>query len=60
MQHVPVEVWLCVTEHLDDEELQALIGVNSFFFNVGMDTRYGVLLLDTSTLGMNHYLDHLM
>ena len=60
MQDVPVEVWFCVTEHLDDGELQALIGVNSFFFNLGMDTRYGDLLLDTSTLGMSHYLDHLM
>jgi hypothetical protein len=60
MQDVPVEVWLCVTEHLDDEELQALIGVNSFFFNLGMDTRYEELLLDTSAQEMNEYLDHLM
>lgn len=60
MEDLPLEVWFCVTEHLEDEELHALIGVNRFFYNLGMDARYGELTIDTSNQDINDHLDHLM
>ena len=40
MEQFPVEIWLSAIEYLDDKELQALIGVNRLFFDLGMDQRY--------------------
>ncbi|KAF6754422.1 hypothetical protein DFP72DRAFT_812560 [Ephemerocybe angulata] len=60
MESLPTEVWFSITEHFTHDEVQALIGVNRFFFNLGMDARYDDITIETSGKQVHLYLEHVM
>lgn len=59
-ESLPTEVWFCILEHLDTQEIQSLIGVNRFFFDVGMNARYREVDINTEAPKFAQSLDRVL
>ena len=46
MDHLPIELWLLIADHISDNDFLNLIGVNKFFFDLGLDRKYRDIRLD--------------
>ena len=49
MANIPTEIWLHVVKFIPKEDLQDLLGVNCFFFNIAMDILYREIVISTTT-----------
>jgi len=47
MENLPIEICEAITGYLTNDELAALIGVNSFFLNLGLNARYSDMDINT-------------
>jgi hypothetical protein len=59
MQDLPLEIWFLITELFSDEDLYHFIGVNRFFFNLGMDRKYCTFRLEGPNAIVFKQLDHI-
>ncbi|KAG2018218.1 hypothetical protein CC2G_007665 [Coprinopsis cinerea AmutBmut pab1-1] len=56
MEELPLEIWFLITEFFTDEDLYNVIGVNRFFFNLGMNKKYREVTLDTGDRKIRRWL----
>ncbi|KAH6913367.1 hypothetical protein BKA70DRAFT_1558715 [Coprinopsis sp. MPI-PUGE-AT-0042] len=59
MEELPLEIWFLVTELFSDEDLYNIIGVNRFFFNLGMDRKYSTFRIEGPNSTVFKQLDHI-
>lgn len=46
LSQLPLEVWLLIAEHIPEDTLKNLYGVNRLFFDLAMGVRYRVVKLN--------------
>ena len=49
MANIPPEIWFHIAKFIPNKDLRNLLGVNSVFFNIAMDIRYGEIMISTRT-----------
>ena len=50
MASIPPEIWFYIAKFIPNEELRNLLGVNSIFFDIGMDIRYKEVQISTKAI----------
>jgi hypothetical protein len=49
--NLPNELWFQIVQHILNDQLYQMIGLNKFFLEVGMDVKWRSVKLDTESMG---------